>query len=346
MMRVRPTHFEDVDALYDIASGAGAGMLNLPPRREVLETRIANSEKAFSEQRSAPNDELYTFVLEDTDTGEVPGTSGIYSKIGVSHPHYFYRHEKLERRSAQGVWIEEVLIPTAINSGPSEICALYLKKSHRQGGVGRLLSLSRFLYMAQFPERFDTRVAAEMRGVSQNCDFCPFWNSVGRHFLDTDFCAALEMYLDDPTFVSDILPQYPIYVSLLPKYAQRVIGKAHPRTQPALNMLRSEGFASNGLVDVFDAGPMIEAAAADVRSIAHSRLAQVSEISDQAPQSVQMVVSNTNSEFLACFAKVESDGGQTVVSQEVADTLEIGIGDLIRYVPSRPEKQAAEDQDG
>ena len=56
------------------------------------------------------------------------------------------------------------------------------------------------------------------------------------------------------------MPKYPIYVNLLSKEAQQVINKVHDKTVPALRLLEAEGFARRkGYVDIFDAGPTVEA---------------------------------------------------------------------------------------
>ena len=66
------------------------------------------------------------------------------------------------------------------------------------------------------------------------------------------------------------MPKYPIYVSLLSKQAQAVIGKVHEKTKPALQLLEQEGFICRGYVDIFDAGPTVEA------NLKHIRTAQMS----------------------------------------------------------------------
>jgi len=60
-------------------------------------------------------------------------------------------------------------------------------------------------------------------------------------------------------FISDLMPKYPIYVPLLPEPAREVIGQVHKATLPAYNMLKLEGFQDSGYVDIFDAGPTVEA---------------------------------------------------------------------------------------
>ena len=47
-----------------------------------------------------------------------------------------------------------------------------------------------------------------------------------------------------------------------------MIGRVHPNTEPALAMLKAEGFSYQGYVDIFDAGPAIEAETDKIRAIA------------------------------------------------------------------------------
>ncbi len=50
-----------------------------------------------------------------------------------------------------------------------------------------------------------------------------------------------------------------------------MIGRVHPNTEPALAMLKAEGFSYQGYVDIFDAGPAIEAETDKIRAIAESQ---------------------------------------------------------------------------
>jgi len=63
----------------------------------------------------------------------------------------------------------------------------------------------------------------------------------------------------DHRFIADLMPRYPIYVSLLPEAARNVIARPHPDAEPAYAMLMSQGFRYNDVVDIFDAGPTVEA---------------------------------------------------------------------------------------
>ena len=48
------------------------------------------------------------------------------------------------------------------HNGPCEIGSLFLHPDYRRNGTGRMLSASRFLFMAEHKHRFETQVIAEM----------------------------------------------------------------------------------------------------------------------------------------------------------------------------------------
>ena len=50
-----------------------------------------------------------------------------------------------------------------------------------------------------------------------------------------------------------------------------MIGKVHTKTKPALQLLEQEGFSCRGYVDIFDAGPTVEAQLQNIRTAQASR---------------------------------------------------------------------------
>ena len=99
-----------------------------------------------------------------------------------------------------------------IHDGPTEIGSLFLTENYRGKGRGRLLSLARFLFMAQHPLRFSQDVIAEMRGVVSDDGYCPFWEGIGRHFLKMDFSKADRLSTVDKSFIEDLMPQHPLFL--------------------------------------------------------------------------------------------------------------------------------------
>lgn len=85
MLIVRPARLADLDALERMANAAHPVLHSLPRDRRVLETRVALSEDSFRAEVEFPGEEFYLFVLEETTTGALLGTSSIVASAGYSN---------------------------------------------------------------------------------------------------------------------------------------------------------------------------------------------------------------------------------------------------------------------
>lgn len=278
MMLFRSVRKADLNAVYRLAKHSGIGMTTLPKDKEVLERRLEWACASFQKAVNQPVSEYYLFVLEDPATGKIIGTSAIEAAIGHDLPFYSYKVLKRTRISySLNIRSDyEILSLVNDNQGRSEICTLFLEPEYRHNNNGLLLSRARFLFMAHYPARFASTVIAEMRGISDEEGHSPFWDNVGRHFFHMPFPEADRLTIStNKQFIADLMPRNPIYVKLLAPEAQAVIGKPHQSTVPAMNILMREGFRYNAYVDIFDAGPTIEAPRDQIRTIASSRIMTV-----------------------------------------------------------------------
>ncbi|MFH0822607.1 MAG: arginine N-succinyltransferase, partial [Pseudomonadota bacterium] len=279
------------------------------------------------------------FVMEELEEEKVVGTSCIVSKVGGFEPFYAYRIEDCVHESKTlGIRKEVgILHLVAEHSGPCEIGGLFLAPGRRKHGNGRLLSLFRFLFMTEYAERFEPLVIAEMRGVVDLEGRSPFWEALGRNFFDMDFPKADYLSVKDKRFIADLMPKCPIYISLLPEAAREVIGKVHKDTNPALKMLLDEGFTYSGMVDIFEAGPIIIVKLEDIRVVRESKTAIVDEAALDEIDSVDHIVSYPGDEFRACVGKVmmRPDGG-ALIERGTAFALRVKKGDRIRFAPLKP----------
>lgn len=345
MFVIRPVAPHDLDPLLELTASAGHGLTSLAADREYLRKRIARSRRGFEGMGDRPAGESYLFVLEDTAAaGRVAGTSGVVSKVGGFEPFYAFRVETTVHASpALGVRKEiRVLHLVAEHNGPSEIGSLFLAAAHRGGSAGRLLSLSRFLFMADHEQSFDPLVLAEMRGVVDAQGRSPFWEAVGRHFFDVDYPRADRLSAVDKRFIAELMPKHPVYITLLPPEARQVIGQVHEQTRPALRLLESEGFKPTGMVDMFDAGPIVSCPLRDVRVVRESRRATVADTSlpepaAGTPASEPYLLANGRADFRACVGPVTpSTNGDVRITAACAAALQVGPGDAVRFAPLRP----------
>ncbi|MDR6981657.1 arginine N-succinyltransferase [Rheinheimera pacifica] len=334
MMVIRPIRADDYPALYSIAVESGHGFTSLPVNDELLMRKISRSEQSFNKVVSSPGDEGYLFVLEDTLTGEVCGTSALEAAVGLDDAFYHYHLGKVVHSSRSlGVYkTADILTLCNDYTGVSELCTLFLRESRREKNNGRLLSKMRFLFMAEFPQRFSDRVIAEMRGISNTDGSSPFWQWLQEHFFSLDFPTADYLTgIGQKVFIAELMPKYPIYVSLLSKQAQAVIGRVHDKTKPALALLQSEGFSHRGYVDIFDAGPTVEARVEHIRSVRNSQRLQV-RLGDVSNGQPYLICNTSVVDFRATWLalNVNEHSAEVTLPADVAAALRVSAGDWVR----------------
>jgi arginine N-succinyltransferase len=329
---IRPIRRSDLDALLKLAKSAGVGFTSLPPVAEFLQAKIELSEKSFAQAVGQPGHERYMFVLEDSDSGRIGGCCAVEAACGLDEPFYNYRVGTTVHASRELKIYN--LTPTLYLSndytGTSVLCSLFLSPDFRAGGTGHLLSRSRFMMMAQFPQRFAPKVIAEMRGVSDESGRSPFWEGLGRHFFTIDYGAAEHLVgMGNKAFIAELMPKHAIYTVLLSPEARAVIGKVHTQTLPALHLLERENFRMQGYIDIFDGGPTVESPLTEIRTIKHSRLARVEAGHDQ--NAAAHLVANTKlDEFRCVLADVSPSSASVSLSKVQLEALRVKPGDSVR----------------
>lgn len=350
MLVIRPLQQQDLDDLYVMAQQAGKGLTSLPADRDLLQRKISLSEEAFA-QRCAPEASLYLFALEDTETGKAVGVSGIQARVGHDEVFYNYRLSTTVNASKElGVHVRTPTLHLSNDmTDTSEICSLLLSSEYHGGGNGLLLSRCRFMYLDQFRDYFSEKVIAEMRGVSDEQGQSPLWDALGSKFFDMEFTKAdMLSGLGNKSFIAELMPKHPIYLPMLPDSARAVIGQVHSNTVPALKMLEAEGFNFNGMVDIFDGGPVVEAFVHTIRTVRDSvnRYAKVGDEqvsrehgSLDVPAAERVMVSNRSFDnFRVTTVPASWVSEDTVnLSPEVAEALQIESGDLVRLAPLKDE---------
>lgn len=341
MIVIRPITQNDFSDLRAMAHESGVGFTSLPENDDLLKYKIELAEKSFLSQPTSPGDQSYLFIMEDSNTGEILGISGLEASLGLGDPNYHYHLSKVVHASRELNVRNTVEVLTLCNdyTGVSELCTLFLREQARKGLNGRLLSKFRFLFMAEHTHRFSDRIIAEMRGVSSDDGESPFWQWLQDHFFSMDFPKADYLTgIGQKVFIAELMPKYPIYVKLLSEAAQSVIGQVHEKTKPALNMLESEGFSSRGYVDIFDAGPTVEANLTHIRSVQLSQRLPV-EIGEAQSGQDCFVINTSVDTFRATAANIEvkddpSKPSVAVISPAVAHALNLKEGDPVRFVPN------------
>jgi len=277
--------------------------------------------------------------MEDTKTKKLVGTAAIISKVGVREPFYTYEIKKAYKVS-KALKVKKViryLKLKVIRNGPTEIGTLFLKPSVREKNCGRLLAFSRYLFIAQHRRRFTGKVIAELRGVIDDCDCSPFWNAVCKHFFMVEFKKADLMVMRDKSFIAELVPKHPIYIPILPISAQKVIGDVHKSTIPALKLLQKEGFDYVPEIDIFEAGPMLAAKTANIRSIKKSKTAKVTAIVDSMNAKTDYLIANVASikTFAVTKDKIQFNKDGITLTKAAANAIKIKKGQKVRFVKAK-----------
>ena len=330
---IRPIKKSDLDAVFQLAKETGPGMTSLPADKALLAKKIQESENAFKIDPLGPGSESYRLVMEVNS--EIVGIAGIRAKIGGFEPFYSYE-TKYARHSSPSLKVDKEIPYLELSqeyNGPTIIGSLFLSPKTRGHGLGAYLSYSRFMFMADHPERFSNEVIAEMRGVINENGKSPFWEATVRHFFNIAYDEADYLSSKDKGFIADLMPKYPIYIPLLRDEAIEVIGEVHKHTKPALKYLMEEGFKKDTHVDIFDAGPRVICETKNIRTIKESKKVKISSLlknkSEIAALS-KVLISNSKIDFKLSTAEIEIHGEEISLLESDLNKLGVNIGDYVR----------------
>jgi arginine N-succinyltransferase len=345
MFVLRPCELTDLPQIERIAAESAIGVTSLPPNRERLLEKINNSRYSFSTEVDVPGEETYFFVLENTQTGTIVGTSGLAASAGFHDRFYSYRNEIIVHAS------QELKVSNKIHAlhlchdltGYSLLTSFFIDPQFADTSLPQLLSRSRLLFLAEAPARFADKLAAENPGVCDDKGKSPFWDAVGRRFFGMEYPQAEQLSGGrSKTFIAELMPQYPIYVPLLPAEAKLAIGQLHPDAELPFSILMDEGFEADTYIDIFDGGPTVEARIQTLRSIRHQRRAVVNQVvpKDEVAGGVSVLIANTRTQgFRATIATVRVDPRGVTLPIDVAEALDIDKSDVVRFVELDPQER-------
>ena len=332
----------DLDRLLELSSMVGSGMTSMPTDRQSWIDKLERSVEDFNNEIPNRNGDIYFMVLEDLTTDKIVGSGAVYAGIGLQRPFYSYKMATITTSSEKLDLTVYTRILNLVNdfTGTTEIGSLFLLPEYRRDGIGKFLSRSRFLLLADFPDRFDETVFAEMRGWLDENDNSPFWDALGHKFFGLSFQKAdFISAVDGFQFISDLMPKYPVYLDLLPEEAQDVIGKPHKDAAPAFKILQNEGFRYSGYVDIFDAGPSVQTSLVNIKTVKDSEDVKLASIIDETEDETlanadSFIMSNSQlrNYRMTRAPSVRIDDQQVAISKVVADALQLKPGGSLKIV--------------
>ena len=336
---IRPANMDDVQPIYEMAKRTGGGFTNLPPDRKALVAKLEKSAAGFAREENIVNDDLYVFVLQNTETKEVRGTCQVFGCVGQKWPFYSYRIGALTQHSVEldRTFRADILNLSTDLEGTSEVGGLFLHPGERAGGLGLLIARSRYLFIRNHRARFADRTLAELRGVIDEAGGSPFWDGVAGRFFGMSFQEADEFNAKfGNQFIADLMPKHPVYIAMLSEAARHVIGLPHPSGRAAMRMLEDEGFAWENYVDIFDGGPTMTARTDQIKSIREAKDSSILEVSDKLGDHIggeKMLVSSGRMEnFKTAYGWVDMRDGGIAINDVCANALDVTVGDSVTHV--------------
>lgn len=278
MFIIRDARLDDMEGLLHLA--AVLNTVNLPHDRDALEELLDLSTRSFAGRVRSPLHREYLFVMEDTTTGRLIGTSQIIAQHGTREAPHIYFDVLEEERYSETIdrhFRHKVLRMGFDHDGPTEIGGLVLDPEYRRvpGKLGKQLSFVRFVFIAMHRAWFRPRVLAELLPPLLDGGKSVLWEALGRRFTGLSYLEADRISKTNKEFIKGLFPSGLIYATLFDEDAQRVIGEVGPQTEGVKKMLTSIGFSPIGRIDPFDGGPHFEANTDDLWPVTKTRAGSV-----------------------------------------------------------------------
>jgi arginine N-succinyltransferase len=336
MLVVRPSTFIDLASIERLLDDTDARVTTLPKDRDKLSEKISESDDSFRSGLDHESHASFLFVLEDTETSQLHGTSGVDSQAGNGYPFFNYRLDEVVHASHHLNISSKVpvLFLSHELTGRTLLRSFSIDPALRDTDGFELLSRARLMYMAINPERFNQEIIVEIQGIFDDKGVCPFWDAVGRRFFDLDFLTA-DYYcsVKSKTFMSELIPQHPVYVPLLPEEAANNIARNHEAANRTCQLLYREGFHKSKFIDPFDGGPVLKGQLNYTHTYSNIRFkkARPSEVIG----GMKYLISNQSTQDFRCAIGTLVDGiGDSIrLPIDVANALNIREGDQIAYSP-------------
>lgn len=334
---LRPALPADLAALERLAHASAIGISSLPSNRAALQDKLERSAHAFaSEDDDATGEEIYLFVLEDlARAGAIIGTSGIEASPGFHDRFYSYRNEFIVQVSPELGTRNRIHTLHLCHdlTGVSLLTGFHIDPAYAESLAPQLLSRARLLFIAQHPERFSDRIAAENPGPADELGGCPFWDAVGRRFFDMDYPSAEALTSGrNKAYIAELMPQSPIYVPLLDEAAQWALGQLHEVGELPFSILLDEGFEADTYINIYDGGPTVEGRLQSLKSVRRARRRPSQAGALQAGARWQLVSNGRRQDFRALLLPADA-GAALTLDETCAAALGLHIGAPVLAAP-------------
>ncbi|MBI3017976.1 MAG: arginine N-succinyltransferase [Deltaproteobacteria bacterium] len=319
--------------------------VNLAGQPEELQKQIQKSMAAFSGETRNKGEADYILCLEDLESKRIIGTSMIMAQHGTKDvPHFYFqvlRLEKFSQTMHSGI-VHQVLRLGYDMDGPTEVGGLVLHPAFRHTGkhLGKLLSWSRFLFIAMHRRRFKDRIIAEFLPPLTPDGKSLLWEAIGQKFTNLPYMEADRISRKNKEFILSLFPRQDIYICLLEARVRELIGQVGEESLPAKKMLESIGFKYLEMIDPFDGGPHYGARMKDVTLVKKVKALKFKKANVRQWKEIGIVGHDKNDDFRAVATEYKTEGKNIYLPTEARETLGIEQGDSLHFLPFEPDSHA------
>lgn len=316
--------------------------INLPYDESVILALIRRSQESFASRKQSWAYGQFLFVLEDTESGSVIGSSQVLDKHGiVNRPHISFKIVRVEKASrTMDRHFTHTCLKLEWNSeGITEIGGLIVDDRYRAhpDKLGKLISYVRFMYMSMHPEKFRPEILAELLPPLDPKGNSLFWEYIGKKFTGMDYKEANTNCRTNAEFMFSLFPHTLIYTNLLPEKINKLIGAIHPKTMPVKQMLERIGFKYSEEVCPFDGGPHYRARMEDVTLIKRCRTLRAAggwDVESGKEANLPVLIGHdSGGEFCACLTRIEPSEKEVRIDPKHMKLLDIRRGQRVHVLP-------------
>ena len=197
------------------------------------------------------------------------GVAAVVDHLGMNQPRYSFRTGVVVHASAEMAMFNALQTLALGNdtTGATELLLPTPLSGLSERALAPLIQ-AMLWYVADLPQRFAPHVVCELPGIGERGITAPFWQALGRHFyagplpVDHDLFAGYER-----SAVGRLMPKHTLYSSFLGAAAQACVGQVSPTAVELRDALLVHGLRFCQHVNMFDAGPILEAALGDLRGL-------------------------------------------------------------------------------
>ncbi len=280
----------------------------------------------------------HVFVLHDSEPGghgALLGAAALSGSTGLDLPRYSYRSGVVVHASAELKMFHRADTLLLVNdlTGCAELHLPLMARPDAVLAPQRLLVDAMLLFVAQEPDRFAPVLIAELPGLTFEGGGSPFWSALGRHFHAAER-PRFDAFFDVPerSHIARLMPKHPLYSSFLGPQAHACIGQRALPARAAAEALQAQGFRDRGHLDIFDAGPIVEADVADLAAVRASLVVPV-RIGTPAPTASWLVAGTGGARTSASLVPAVLVNGALLLSEAQARALCVEDGQRLRVLP-------------